>query len=180
MDYTEKKLRTVNGYRGIVVNIDVDRVELPNGVSAFREVVSHPGGVAILALDGEKNVICVRQYRYCFGDHLLEIPAGKLGYGEDPFQCAVRELGEETGITAGTFTPLGSIYPSPGYSREVLHLYLAEDLHYGKSHPDQDEFLDVLRIPFARLTDMVMSGEIHDGKTVAAVLKAKIYLEGRQ
>jgi ADP-ribose pyrophosphatase len=110
-----------------------------------------------LALDGGEKRICVRQYRYCFGDHLLEIPAGKLGYGRDPLPVPVRELGEETGITAGPSAP-GQHLPLAGLQPGGAALYLAEDLHYGKSHPDQDEFLDVLRIPFARLTDMVMSG----------------------
>ena len=177
MDYTENKIRTINGYNGLIVKVDLDRISLPDGKEAFREVVRHPGGVSILALDDEDNVVCVRQYRYCFGEHLLEIPAGKLEYGEDPYECAVRELSEETGITAGKMVSLGEIYPSPGFCKEVLHLYLAMDLSYGEAHLDPGEFLDVIKVPFDELLRQVMSGEIKDGKTVAAVLKTKIYLE---
>ncbi|MGI6029859.1 MAG: NUDIX hydrolase [Candidatus Heteroscillospira sp.] len=180
MDYTENKVKTLNGYRGVIVNVDLDKITLPDGSEALREVVSHPGGVSILALDSENRVVCVRQYRYCFGEHLLEIPAGKLEYGEDPMECAVRELSEETGISADEFISLGEIYPSPGFCREVLHLYLAMGLHEGEAHPDEGEFLDVLRVPFEELLEKAMSGEIRDGKTVAAILKTKIYLEGRK
>jgi ADP-ribose pyrophosphatase len=180
LDYTENKVKTLNGYRGVIVNVDLDKITLPDGSEALREVVSHPGGVSILALDSENRVVCVRQYRYCFGEHLLEIPAGKLEYGEDPMECAVRELSEETGISADEFISLGEIYPSPGFCREVLHLYLAMGLHEGEAHPDEGEFLDVLRVPFEELLEKAMSGEIRDGKTVAAILKTKIYLEGRK
>ncbi len=180
MDYTEKKIKTINGYHGVIVNVALDRVTLPDGGEALREVVSHPGGVCILALDEKNQVVCVRQYRYCFGEHLLELPAGKLEYGEDPAACAVRELSEETGITAGSVVPLGEIYPSPGFCQEVLHLYLATELHWGKAHPDAGEFLDVTVVPLDELVADVMSGKLRDGKTVAAVLKAKLYLEEKK
>ena len=97
MDYTEKKLRRLNTYEGIIINVGLDRVSLPDGSEAFREIVEHPGGACILPVDGEGNAYCVRQYRYPIGEHLLEAPAGKLERGEDPLVCAVRELGEETG-----------------------------------------------------------------------------------
>ena len=179
MDYTEKKIKTINGYRGLIVDVDLDRIELPDGETALREVVTHPGGVGILAINDKNEAVCVRQYRYCFGEHLLEIPAGKLERGEDPLECAVRELSEETGITAGKIVPLGSMYPSPGFCREVLHIYLATGLENGEAHPDAGEFLDIVHVPFAELVDKCMSGEIRDGKTVLAVLKAKIYLDAQ-
>ena len=97
MDYTEKKLRRLNTYEGIIINVGLDRVSLPDGSEAFREIVEHPGGACILPVDGEGNAYCVRQYRYPIGEHLLEAPAGKLERGEDPLVCAVRELGEATG-----------------------------------------------------------------------------------
>ncbi|MGE4354169.1 MAG: NUDIX hydrolase [Oscillospiraceae bacterium] len=178
MDYTENKIRTINGYSGVIVKVDVDIIELPDGKRALREVVDHPGGVAVMVLDENNCAVCVRQYRYCFGEHLLEIPAGKLEYGEDSHACAVRELAEETGISAGKIVSLGEIYPSPGFCREVLYLYLATELSYGHACLDDGEFLDVIRVPFEELLRDVMSGKIKDGKTVAAVLKTKLYMEG--
>jgi ADP-ribose pyrophosphatase len=169
MDYTEKKLRRVNRYEGIIVNVELDQIELPGGNKAFREVVKHPGGVCILPVDSDGNAWCVRQYRYVHGQHLLEMPAGKLEWGEEPGACAVRELSEETGFTAGRLIPLGAILTSPGFSSETLYLYLALDLQAGEAHPDENEFLDVLKVPFAQLVEQVMDGSLTDGKTVTAV-----------
>lgn len=179
MDYTEKKLRRVNSYNGIIVNVHVDQVELVDGYKTMREVVEHPGGVAVIPVDTDGNVYCVRQYRYPYGTHLLEIPAGKMEKGEIPYECAIRELSEETGITAGQMVDLGKIYTSPGFSDETLYIYLALDLNVGERHLDRGEFLDDLTIPLDTLVDMVMNNEISDGKTVTAVLKAKKYLEGK-
>ena len=177
MDLTERTLESKTVYEGVIVRVKLDEAQLPNGKKARREVVEHPGGVAILALDREDNVAVVRQYRYPFHKVLLELPAGKLEPGEDPRVCGVRELEEEVGLVADEFIYLGGLYLSPGYSNEVLHLYLARGLRQGACHPDEDEFLEGERIPFARLVDMVMADEIHDAKTVAAVLKTKVYLE---
>ncbi len=116
-----------------------------------REVVEHPGGVGILPLDDNGVCYMVRQFRYPFSRQLLEIPAGKLEYGEDPLACAVRELGEETGFTADELIPLGKCLTSPGFSSEVLHLYLARGLHAGRAHLDEDEFLNVEKHPLAEL-----------------------------
>ena len=179
MDYTEKKLRKINRYEGIIVNVQLDQVELPGGARAFREIVEHPGGVGILPVDSDGNVWCVRQFRYAYGEHMLEMPAGKLEWGEEPAACAVRELSEETGFTAGRLISMGKVYTSPGFSLETLHLYLALDLQAGESHPDENEFLDVLKMPFGELLDMVMDGTVSDGKTVSAVLKAdKLFSQG--
>ena len=177
MDLTERTLESKTVYEGVIVRVKLDEAQLPNGKKARREVVEHPGGVAILALDREDNVAVVRQYRYPFHKVLLELPAGKLEPGEDPRVCGVRELEEEVGLVADEFIYLGGLYLSPGYSNEVLHLYLARGLRQGACHPDEDEFLEGERIPFARLVDMVMADEIHDAKTVAAGLRAKVYLE---
>lgn len=172
MELQEKKLRQVNSYSGIIVDVTLDQIELANGRQAFREVVHHPGGVTILPLDDEGYVCCVRQYRYPYGEVLLELPAGKLERGEDPFECAKRELSEETGFSADRWESLGCIYTSPGYSSETLYLYLARSLHAGKAHPDEGEFLAVERIKLTELLELVMDGRIRDGKTAAAVLKA--------
>lgn len=176
MDLTEKTLESKSVYQGVIVNVKLDKAELPNGKTAGREVVEHPGGVAILPLDADNCVTVVRQYRYPFHKVLLELPAGKLERGEDHRICGLRELEEEVGMTADEFVYLGGLYLSPGYSDEVLHLYLARGLRQGECHPDEDEFLEIDRIPFATLVERIMADEIHDAKTVAAVLKAKVYL----
>ena len=176
MDYTEKKLRRVNRYEGIVVDLTVDRVRLPDGTESFREVVEHPGGVCILPVDDDGNAWCVRQYRYAMGEHLLEAPAGKLERGEDPLKAAERELGEETGFTAGKLIDLGAYYSSPGISTEKLHLYLAVRLRRGQAHPDEGEFLDLVRIPFEELYERVLHSEIPDPKTAIFFLEPRRYL----
>ena len=174
MDYTEKKLRRLNTYEGIIINVGLDRVSLPDGSEAFREIVEHPGGACILPVDGEGNAYCVRQYRYPICEHLLEAPAGKLERGEDPLVCAVRELGEETGFTAGRIVPLGAIYPSPGFLTEVTYLFAALDLTEGEMQPDEDEFVEVVRLPIAEVEKMIERDEIRDAKTVAAMYRAKL------
>ena len=178
MDLTERTLRREEKFRGKIVTVHVDTVELPNGGTALREVADHPGGVAVLALDGENQVLAVTQYRYPFGRTLLEIPAGKLDHpGEDPYAAGLRELKEETGAVPGKYESLGRILPSPGCYGEILHLYLAQDLRMEEQRLDEDEFLNVERIPFDEMVRRCLSGEIEDAKTVAAVLKAKILLE---
>lgn len=177
MELREKKLRQVNSYSGIIVDVTLDQVEVCGSHRAFREVVHHPGGVTILPLDDEGFVYCVRQYRYPYGEVLLELPAGKLEKGEDPFACAVRELSEETGFTADRWQSLGCLYTSPGYCSETLHLYLARSLRAGDAHPDEGEFLAVERIALKDLLAQVMDGSIRDGKTITAVLKAARLLE---
>ena len=171
MDYTEQKLRRINRYEGIVVNVTMDSIRLPDGALAYREVVEHPGGVCVLPVDSEGNAYCVRQFRYPSRRHLLEAPAGKLEPGEDPMDCARRELSEETGFS-GRLIPLGSYYMSPGFSTELLHMYLAVDLQKGQAHLDAGEFLDLEPHPLAELRELALRGEIPDAKTVIAVLQA--------
>lgn len=177
MELMEKTVESKTLFEGHIVTLKLDRAQLPNGSLASREVVEHPGGVTVLPLDAEGRVIMVRQYRYPLHNTLLELPAGKLEKGEDHRVCGIRELQEEVGITADEVIYLGGLYLSPGYSNEVLHLYLARGLHQGECHPDEDEFLEIERVPFDKLLDMVMRDEIHDAKTVAAVLKTKVFLE---
>lgn len=176
MELLEKTVESQTVFQGRIVTVKLDKAQLPNGRLTSREVVEHPGGVAVLPLDADGCVTLVRQFRYPFQRVLLELPAGKLEKGEDHRACGLRELEEETGMTAGEFTYLGGLYLSPGYSSEVLHLYLARELRQGTSHPDEGEFLNVEKMPFQELLDRVMAGEIHDAETVAAVLKTKVYL----
>lgn len=176
MQFIEKKLSGSMMYQGKIIVVHRDTAELPNGKTAVREVVEHPGAVAVLPLDDAGNVITVRQYRYPLGRVLLEVPAGKLERGEDPRLCALRELEEETGLIPDELEELGSLYTTPGFCNEIIHLYLARGLHEGKVHPDEDEFLEREKIPFGVLVNAVMNGEIRDAKTVAAVLKTKLRL----
>jgi len=180
MGFFEKQIETDTLYKGIIVNVRRDIAVLQNGNRVQREVVEHPGGVGIVPITRDNKVLMVRQYRYPMEEELLEIPAGKLEGGEDPFECAVRELSEETGCTAGTYVDLGMIYPSPGFCREVLHIYLALDLEYGQMHLDENELLSVEAIEIDELMDMIMENGLRDAKSVIGIMKAKRYLEGPQ
>ena len=171
MNVTEHPLSAEYKYKGRIINLRVDTCALPDGNTAVREVVEHPGGVCIAAITDEDEILLVRQFRYPFLKETLELPAGKLEPGEDPLPAGQRELKEETGCEADRYASLGFLYPSPGYCGEIIHMYRAEGLHFGAAHPDEDEFLDVLRLPFARAVEMVMEGELPDAKTQTAILK---------
>ena len=171
MNLEEKTLSKKVIFEGRIITVHEDAVQLPNGELASREVVEHPGGVAVVALDENENVYMVRQFRYPFHKVLLEIPAGKLNYGEDPFTCGVRELKEETGLTAGCYDNLGSFMVSPGFCGERIHIYLARELTNGAMQLDPDEFLEVEKMPLETLVDMIMDNKIEDAKTVIGILK---------
>ena len=169
MELTEKTLSSEKIFDGVILHIRRDQVELPGGGRSVREVVDHPGGVCVLALDSQWQALLVSQYRYPYQRVVREVPAGKLEYGEDPREAALRELREETGATPRERN-------SPGYCGEIIHMYLAMDLTFGESSLDEDEFLNVERIPFEELVEQVLQGEIRDAKTIAAVLKGKLLL----
>ena len=173
MECIEKRIDGELKYSGVIVKVRLDRAELENGKIVRREVVEHPGGVGILPVDEDGGCYLVRQFRYPFSRQLLEIPAGKLDYkGEDRLEAAKRELEEETGLTARSWTHLTDIFTTPGFSDEKISLYLARDLEAGKSHPDDDEFLNLVKLPLAELVSRIMKGEITDAKTVCAAMMA--------
>ena len=179
---TEEQMREVQLsrkeiYKGRVVHLFEDQVRLPDGQEARREVIRHPGGVGILPLMEDGTVFVVRQFRYPGDSVLTEIPAGKLEYGEDPLTCGKRELSEEVGATAENWVFLGNIYPTPAYDTEIIRIYLATGLSFGKQHLDEGEFLNVVRVPLQELVDQVMDGKIFDAKTQIAVLKTARMLE---
>ena len=173
MKLTEETVKHQVVFEGKIINMRQDTVLLENGQLATRDVVEHPGGVCVLPLTDDGNVLMVKQFRYPYQEVLLEIPAGKLDKGnEDPLDCGKRELEEEAGVTAEEYISLGKMYPSPGYCDEMIHIYLAKGLHPSKQHLDEDEFLEVYSIPFETVLEEVLSGRITDAKTQIAVLKA--------
>jgi ADP-ribose pyrophosphatase len=176
MKFFEKQIKSETVFQGIIVDVRSDIAQLQTGKHVKREVVVHPGGVGIVPLTDDGKIILVRQYRYPMGEELLEIPAGKLDENETPLECAKRELSEETGCTASELVSLGEIYPSPGFCREVLHLYLALGLKQGEMHLDADELLSVETVSIDKLLDKIMRNELSDAKTIIGILKTKEYL----
>lgn len=155
-------------FSGRMLRMDRDTVRLPNGAEATREVVRHPGAVGILPFNGDE-LILVRQYRYPIEQITLEIPAGKLDPGEEPLLCAERELREETGYR-GNLEHMVSIYTTPGFTDEIIHLYKATDLIWDPLQTDEDEFLNVESIPWTKAKKMVLTGELRDAKTMLGIL----------
>ena len=176
----EKTLSSETLFEGRVITLTKDTALLENGRTATREVVHHHGGACIVPYFADGTICMVRQFRYAMQQELWELPAGKLEKGEDPFKAAKRELGEACGLTADHYTPLGEFYPTVGYDTEIIYMWVATGLHTTQMHLDDDEFLTPDRIPLAKAYEMVMSGEIKDGKTIAGVLKLKALVdEGR-
>lgn len=168
MKLTEKKINSNLLYDGKILRLYRDDVELPDGGTAFREYVTHSGGAAVLFIkDGA--VALVKQYRYVYGKEIYEIPAGKLNEGEEPIAAALRELEEETGYRALNAEHYLSIYPSPGYTNEIVHVYKVQSAEYVGEKPDEDEFLHCEFKPLAEVVKLIESGEICDAKTVAAI-----------
>ena len=170
----EKNVSRERKFNGIILNIDHLTNELPNGKLAKREVAVHVGAAAVLPVDDEGNVYLVRQFRAPIDQILLEIPAGKLDHvDEDRFLAAKRELKEETGLEANNWLHLCDTFTTAGFSNEKISLYLARDLIFGESRPDEDEFLNIVKLPFEEAFNMVMNGEIRDAKTQITLLMAK-------
>ncbi len=160
-------------FSGKIINVHTDKITLVDGTEAQREVVDHPGGVAIVGLTENNEVLMVRQFRYPYKETIYEIPAGKLEKGEDPREAAIREFREECGAVAEKFEPLGEIYPTPGYCGEIIRIFYATDLTFGEQELDEDEYLEVIKMPFSECVAKIMSGEIKDAKTIIGILKLK-------
>ena len=177
MAHTETMLESREIFNGRVIRVTVDKVQLEDGTTSTREIVHHHGGACILPVDADGSVTMVRQFRYAFGEEIWELPAGKLEADEDPFEAAKRELSEECGLTADKYTSLGEFYPTVGYDTEIIYTWVATGLHETRMHLDADEILTPDRVPLTQAYEMVMRGEIKDGKTIAGVLKLKALLD---
>ena len=180
MEFKEEMVSQETVYEGVIVNVRRDKARLMDGRITNREVVEHPGGVAVFAMDDQGRVALVRQYRYPMGEETLELPAGKLEPGEDPRDSGLRELAEETGLVPGTFEDMGCLYSSPGILAERIYLYFAKDLTQGPTHPDDGEFVETVWLPYQDLVDKARRGEIKDGKTLVGILKAAFLLDAGQ
>lgn len=163
-------------HRGRVFELVKDNITLPNGVTFDIDVIHHPGAAAVVPLLQEHTILLIRQYRHAAGGFIWEIPAGTLNPGEPPLECAKRELAEETGFSAKKFKKLGEITPVPGYSDERIHLFLATDLQPALQNLDKDELLNVHKVGFEEAFEMVLRGEIQDGKTICGLFLAKRFL----
>ncbi len=171
MAHIEKMVDTQTLFKGRIIEVKKDKVQLENGKETSREVVVHHGGVCVAALDEQDRILLVKQFRYPYQKEIIELPAGKIEQGEDPKKCGIRELEEECGCVAQTFEKLGELYPTPAYCTEIIHIYAATGLQDTKQHLDEGEFLTVLRVPFSQAVQMVLSGEIQDAKTQIGILK---------
>ena len=169
MNLQEKKLKSKLIFSGKIVKLEVDEVQLPDGKTSFRECVRHSGGAAVLLIKDGK-VLLVNQFRYLYGKPIYEIPAGKLNEGEDPLIAATRELEEETAFKA-KLSHLIDIYPTPGYTDEIIHIYFAESFEITKQNLDEGEFLNYCFIDISDVLKMIESGEITDAKTIVALYK---------
>lgn len=172
MSMHEKTLKSTRLYEGKIINLRVDTVELPDKKYSKREIVEHSGASAVVPLTMDGQVILVKQFRKPMEEIMFEIPAGRLETKESPKNCALRELAEETGYSAGLFEELVSFYPSPGFSNEVIHIFLARDLTEGNAKPDEDEYLEVKKFSLEEALKMVDEGVIKDSKTIIGLLMA--------
>ncbi|MEP6959068.1 MAG: NUDIX hydrolase [Nitrospirota bacterium] len=162
-------MQTKQIYSGIVVNLNVDTVTLPNGLTVDLEVVRHPGAAAVVPLKDDGRVVLIRQFRHAAGGFIYEIPAGKLHPGEDPTVCAARELEEEVGYRAGKLELLSSIFTAPGFTDEVIHIYKATGLTIGQQQLDRDEVLEVMEMPLSQAIGMIETGAIKDAKSIVGL-----------
>ena len=176
-DFTEKKVSSRAAYRGRLLKVNEDEVSLPDGSTALREYVLHPGAAIILPVFDDGSVLLERQFRYPLGQHFYELPAGKLEADEPPLETAKRELLEETGYLAGEWRELGRFHPCIGYSDEQIDFFLARKLEFKGAQPDEGEFLETLRMPLAETLEWIRRGRITDGKTILGLFWAEKLLK---
>ena len=176
MELSEKTLSSKSVYDGKILHITLDEIVLPDGSHSKREVVNHQGGVAVAALDENNNLLFVKQFRYPYKEVVLELPAGKLEKGASPLDNGRRELFEETGAVGYSYISLGQVYPSPGYTSEIIHLYACKIESLGENQLDEGEFLNVEKIPLDTAVEMVLNNQIPDAKSQIAVLKTAMLL----
>ena len=174
---TEKKIKSSLMFEGCILKLYFDEVMLPNGKTATREKVTHPGAVAVVPVTKNKEIILVRQYRYPVEKILIEIPAGKLDTDEAPIECAERELHEEAGAKDGRLRHLVTIYTSPGFSDEKMEIYIATDFIEEENNPDHDEFLPLVKVRLEKCIEMIENGTINDAKTIIGIMCARDCLE---
>ena len=174
MHLNEETLSVEEIFKGKILNVTKDKVLLENSNISYREVIHHNGGVCVVPVTDEGEIIFVKQFRYPFKTVLTEVPAGKLEKGENHRECGLRELKEEIGATPSEFVYLGECLPTTAYLSERIHMYLAKGLSFSEQHLDEDEFLEIIKIPFEELLEKVVSGEIKDAKTQVAVMKARM------
>jgi ADP-ribose pyrophosphatase len=165
----EKTVSSETIYQGKIIDLKIDRVELPDGQFSQREIVKHPGAVAIIAVTKDNKIVLVSQYRKALERTLVEIPAGKLEKGEDPLDCARRELEEDTGYKPSHLEHVTSFYTSPGFADELIHLYYTVELEKGTQHTDQDEFVELMEVTLDEALEFIKSEEIYDAKTAFAI-----------
>ncbi len=170
---------TRNIYTGKVITLNVDNVQLPNGVTVDLETIRHPGAAAVVPVKADGTVVLIRQFRHAAGGFIYEIPAGKLAPGEEPLQCAARELEEEVGYRASTFELLSSIFTAPGFADEVIHVYRATGLTKGRQQLDRDEVLDVIEMPLSEAITKIEDGTIRDAKTIVGLQAVYIKAQRR-
>lgn len=172
-EFVEKRINSKETFRGHLLHVFRDVVTLPNGRTAEREWVKHPGAAAVIPITDEGEVILVRQYRYPVRRFTLEIPAGKMDViGEEPLVCACRELAEETGCTAREMKYLTSVATAVGFTNEKIYIYLARGLAMGPQNLDEDEFINIEKYPLEEAVNMVLTGKIIDAKSCVAILLA--------
>ncbi|MDE3017479.1 MAG: NUDIX hydrolase [Nitrospirota bacterium] len=170
---------TKNIYTGRVVTLNLDTVTLPNGATIELEIIRHPGAAAVVPMKDDGTVVLIRQFRHAAGGFIYEIPAGKLGPGENPLLCAAREMEEEIGYRAGSLDLLASIFTAPGFADEVIHIYLGTDLSPSKQQLEHDEVLEIVEMPLERALGLIQDGTIRDGKTIVGLQSVYLRQQAR-